>query len=255
MRRTQIALLFAAALTTTSAFAAATSGLGIKILVNGTERPEYSGRGNLYVEAIRGSDYAIRLTNTNPYRIAVALSVDGLNSIDARHTAAWDAAKWVLEPYESTVISGWQVSQRTARRFYFTGERDSYGAAIGRTENLGVIEAVAYRENVVVDTYAPPLEQEKSAAGGTRNQAAPAPSSAKAQAGLSDDYAGTGIGSRTRHSVRTVDIELNPNPIGSIRIRYEFHPQLVKLGILPRTEFPLERREHARGFESYCPQP
>ena len=45
------------------------------------------------------------------------------------------------------MISGWQVNDRTARSFYFTGERGtSYGAALGQTDNLGVIEAVFFRE-------------------------------------------------------------------------------------------------------------
>jgi hypothetical protein len=36
-----------------------------------------------------------------------------------------------------------------------------------------------------------------------------------------------------------------------VNIRYEFRPQLVRLGILPspRHADPLTRREHARGFE------
>src|SRR5213078_562122 len=89
---------------------------------------------------------SLRITNPTPYRVAVALSVDGLNTIDARHTDARSATKWVLGPYESTEISGWQVNDRTARSFFFTGERRSYGAALGQTENLGVIEAVFYRE-------------------------------------------------------------------------------------------------------------
>jgi hypothetical protein len=260
MRRINIILTVAAvALSSATSFAAATSGFGLNVLVNGSERPEYHGRGNVYVEAIRGSDYAIRLTNPMSYRVAVALSVDGLNTIDARHTAARDAAKWVLDPYESTVISGWQVNQRAARRFYFTGESDSYGAAIGQTENLGIIEAVFYRERFSeVDAYRE-LERRKSEAeGAARNGAAPAPAAApKAQASLSDDYAGTGMGTKTQHAVRTVDIELNPHPVASVRIRYEFHPQLVKLGILPQfaSPSPLERREHARGFEGYCPEP
>jgi len=40
-----------------------------------------------------------------------------------------------------------------------------------------------------------------------------------------------------------------------VRIRYEFRPQLVKLGILPAPIAPMERRERARGFGEYCPQP
>ncbi|MGH9419240.1 MAG: hypothetical protein ACRD3J_04640, partial [Thermoanaerobaculia bacterium] len=69
-----------------------------------------------------------------------------------------------------------------------------------------------------------------------------------------DDYAATGMGSRERHDVTTVDIDLEPNPVASVRIRYEFHPQLVKLGILTDHVSPLERRERASGFGSYCPE-
>ena len=72
---------------------------------------------------------------------------------------------------------------------------------------------------------------------------------------LSDDYAATGMGRRTRHEVERVDIDLDPQPVASIRIRYEFRAQLVKLGILPESPRPIERREQARGFGGYCPEP
>ena len=68
----------------------------------------------------------------------MALSVDGLNTIDARHTAAADARKWVIEPYQTVTISGWQVNSAEARRFEFTTEARSYGQALGQTANLGV---------------------------------------------------------------------------------------------------------------------
>jgi hypothetical protein len=38
------------------------------------------------------------------------------------------------------------MSTERARRFYFTDERDSYGAKLGQTANLGVISAVIFRE-------------------------------------------------------------------------------------------------------------
>ena len=129
-----------------TANAADSAGYGLSVLVGDTPRPEYHARGSVYVEAARGQDYSLRLTNPTPYRVAVALSVDGLNTIDGKHTGAAHASKWVLEPYESTVISGWQVNESTARRFFFTNENNSYGAALGQTNNLGVVEAVFYRE-------------------------------------------------------------------------------------------------------------
>ena len=215
------------------------------VLVNDQPRPGYAGRGAVYLEALRGANYAIRLTNPTPFRVAVALSVDGLNTIDARHTDAWHAAKWILEPYESTVISGWQVNDRTARRFFFTGERKSYGAALGQTENLGVIEAVFYRQRQRQVSIFAPRAQESNRQG--------APSAAAAAS--SDDYAATGMGGRTTHEVEQVDIDLENVPPVRVIIRYEFHPQLVRLGVLPQGESPLDRRERARGFGTWCPEP
>ena len=80
-----------------TAAASTSSGFGLSVLVDEDERPEYAARGNVYVEAIRGANYSLRLTNPTPYRVAVALSVDGLNTIDAKHTDPWNAAKWILE--------------------------------------------------------------------------------------------------------------------------------------------------------------
>src|SRR6476659_11303958 len=58
----------------------------VEILVNGRPLSEYYARGRTYVEALPGAEYEIRVTNPGPDRVAVALSVDGLNTIDARHT-------------------------------------------------------------------------------------------------------------------------------------------------------------------------
>ena len=118
----------------------------LDVLVNGRPVAEYYARGRTYVEALQGAEYELRVRNPSPDRVAVALSVDGLNTIDARHTSAWNASKWVIEPYQTITISGWQMSSERARRFYFTNERDSYGAKLGQTANLGIISAVFFRE-------------------------------------------------------------------------------------------------------------
>ena len=225
------------------------SGCDLSVIVGGVTVPTYAHRGTTYVEAIRGSDYTLRLTNPTPYRVAVALSVDGLNTIDAKHTDAWSATKWVLEPYETADIEGWQVSDRAARRFFFTGERGSYAASRGQIDNLGVIEAVFYRERVRSISG---LEEGSVQRRSSKDAAAQAP----APGVMSDDeYAGTGMGGRTRHDVERVDIDLERQPIAHMRIRYEFRPQLIKLGVLDVRRSPIERRERARGFDGYCPEP
>jgi hypothetical protein len=257
MRKRTLQIFTLLALTCATAFGGGTGGFGLTVLVDESPREQYFHDGTRYVEALRGASYSLRLTNPTPYRVAVALSVDGLNTINARHTDPRSAAKWVLGPYETAVISGWQVNDRTARSFYFTGERNSYGAALGQTDNLGVIEAVFFRERRPrMSTYSPHRsEAAPRDAGAAPPAASAAPQSMEKSDGLSDEYAATGMGGRKRHEVESVDIDLEPEPAASVRIRYEFRPQLVKLGVLPSLTSPLDRRERARGFSEYCPEP
>lgn len=257
-RSSLLPVLALAALVALPVAAAERNGYSLTVEVNGDERPEYAGNGNLYVEAMRGRPYALRITNPMPYRVAVALSVDGLNTIDAKHSDAWSASKWVLDPYESTTIEGWQVSGSTARKFFFTGESRSYGAALGQTRNLGVIQAVFYREREQVWREYAMEDRRRDATSGSpapRPQSQRAPSAKQEGAGAtSDDYAATGMGDRTRHDVTRVAVDLDPAPVASISLRYEFRPQLVKLGVLREPRI-LDRRERAHGFDGpYCPQ-
>jgi hypothetical protein len=252
------AALLSLALAFPAAASDAPGGFGLSVLVDGAPRPEYRTRGTVYIEALRGRTYALRVTNPLPVRVAVALSVDGLDTIDARRTPAREARKWVLAPYETILIEGWQVSGSAARKFVFTGERGSYAAKLGETENLGTIEAVFFREKAT-----PVWRESRSTAApaptakdGARKQAAgaPGPVAQEAQADLSDEYAATGMGNRTRHDVRAVFLDLEDAPSATVRIRYEFREALARLGVFPRSEDPLERRERGTGFGSYCPE-
>ena len=234
----------------------------IEVLVDGKPLTEYPARGTTYIEAFKGREYALRLTNLIDRRIAVALAVDGLNSIDAKTTAADKASKWVLGPHESTVISGWQVSSNDARRFFFTTEEQSYGAWLDRTTNLGVIEAVVYRERRprwTMDRLMGSRSRDRSAA------ASPAPPATKAEerslegSAADEDLAATGIGRRVDHHVRRVRLDLEDQPAARLRLRYEYRKQLVHLGVLPSLEEreALARRERATGFSdfSFAPDP
>jgi len=217
----------------------------LDVLVNGRPVAEYYARGRTYIEAIQGAEYELRVRNPSADRVAVALSVDGLNTIDARHTSAWNASKWVIEPYQTITISGWQMSSERARRFYFTNERDSYGAKLGQTANLGVISAVFFRERRREVTIARPLEapaSKSSRAEGTLDNRAAAPMRDD------DEYAATGIGRDVRNDVRWVNMDLDSNAAGEVTIRYEYYSALLRLGVVPREREPLNRREDSRGF-------
>ena len=103
-------LIAGESLASTPAMANQYSNYELNVLVNGYPTEEYQARGKVYVEAIRGEDYVLRVTNPTGRRVAVALSVDGLNTINAKHTDPKNAPKWILDPWETIEISGWQVS-------------------------------------------------------------------------------------------------------------------------------------------------
>ena len=237
----------------------------VELLVDGAPLPRYAHEGRWYVEARKGREYAIRLRNPYPVRVAVALSVDGLNTIDARESTAADARRWVLGPYETVTISGWQTSQTEARRFEFTTEEQSYGQALGKTANLGMISAVffkerapAFRPDTANEYGGAAMPSPRPSAPAERNAPASPGPSASASTQSADEYAATGMGRRTGHSVEQVWLDLEEAPAQAVNIRYEFRPQLVRLGILspngPANR--LQQRERARGFEpGFCPEP
>ena len=262
-------------------------GYAMEILVDGIPLAEYAARGTRYVEALKGREYSIRLSNRTGARVAIALSVDGLNSIDARTTSASEARKWVLDPYETITLDGWQTSSSTARRFVFTTEKKSYGDWLGRTANLGVVAAAVFRERrpfpMVVapqDRLAPeglPAPSPRSDAAGdpraqedgtARQEAAPmererdlaGEQGSLPQKRSTDDLAATGIGRETEHRVHQVYLDLEDRPAARMEVRYEYRDALVRLGVLPADGLyldPLVRRERARGFTDpgFAPDP
>ena len=187
---------------------------GVEILVDGVPRPHYPHAGRVYVEAVKGREYAIRLRNPYPVRVAVSLSVDGLNTIDARETTAVAARNWVLGAHETVTIPGWQTSLDDARRFEFTTEGRSYAAALGRTANLGVISAVFFRERAPIALIAPRQGAARGQADGPPAPAAPSAAGAAADAGAvrEEEYAATGMGQRNAHAVTEVAIQLEDAP-------------------------------------------
>lgn len=246
-------------------------GFSVEVLINGVPAGEYAARGRRYIEAFENAEYELRIRNPSSSRVAVALAVDGLNTIDARHTSSWEARKWVIEPYGTIHVRGWQMSSENARRFYFTTERDSYGAKLGQAQNLGVISAVFFRERRAVTIITPPTSgpyrKEKDTRTGEANtQSAPAEAgrdsakrSVQPYPPPDDESAATGIGRTVSNSVQWIKMDLEPRAAGEVTIRYEYRAALVRLGIIPR-QSPrpdvLDRRENSKGFEpKYCPQP
>ncbi len=288
MTRTKRSMLLCAALASAAAASLSASGgpaYSLSVLVDGTAVPEYAARNRVYVEALKGKEFVLRISNPTGRRVAVALSVDGRNVIDAKRTGSQEAAKWVLAPWETIDVPGWQVSGATARRFFFTETSKSYAKWLGDTANVGTIEAVFYRERERQPEPRQPLTRYKESPaarepqagasgkdegqaggpggvpGGTGDtlaeKASPpnAQSSPKRAEKEADAFAATGIGDATEFPVQWVAFEAESSPAARIALRYEFRTELVRLGVLPRAD-ELFARDRARGFEhEYAPDP
>lgn len=287
-----LALSAAAVCALTAAFcspaeaAQASGGYRMEVLIDGRPVTEYRARNNTYIEAKASREYTIRLVNPTGRRVAVALSVDGMNTIDAKRTSAYEATKWVLGPWETTEIKGWQTSSASSRAFFFTTEEASYGNWMGQTDNLGIISAAFFPEvtpppapepvwywpyggwdgdeessasrsrDAYGDMPAPSAEASApSAASGMGSAGASREATAKAKA--SDSMAATGIGRERQNRVSAVEMEIETSPAAVVSVRYEYRQELVRLGVLKSRPDPMTRREQSTGFEgmSFAPDP
>lgn len=132
--------------------------VSVEIEVEGRRAPLYAapdGSGRFYLEAREGARYAVVLTNRTRERLAVLLSVDGLNAISGqRGPSPWlrpwsdPGRMYVLDPWDTTSVSGWRTSLSETRRFTFVDERGSYAARSGKANSkMGWIEVAVYREH------------------------------------------------------------------------------------------------------------
>ena len=216
-------------------------GFDVQLLVGGRPLLQDIVGGERRVEAVRGAEYELRLTNPLPQRVAVAVSVDGLNVVDARHTTAWDASKWVIHPHGTLSLSGWQVGSERARRFYFTTERDAYASRIGRPGDFGVISAVFYRERHPASEIIPRRKAVPERGDSVGESAGPPAAGAVARSAPShesgavrrrqapgwpydDGQAATGIGRSVRSEVREVGMDLERDSVAAVTLRYRFRP-------------------------------
>ena len=235
--------------------------------------PAPDGSGRFYVEARRGSRYAVVLANRTGERIGVVLTVDGLNAISGERDTG-RGRMYVLDPWQRTTVRGWRSSLQEVRQFTFVDEEVSYATRSGKAnEKMGWIEIAAYRERRPFVRWAPRREQEpgqgavpvESRSGDAQREhgaSAPGEGSARDSAEktapaplatpLPRAYPGTGWGPRAHDPAVLVSFDPEDEPGERVALRYEYRPALVALGVLPRAVPSRDRlwdRDHAEpGF-------
>jgi hypothetical protein len=244
-------------------------GLGVE--VEGSTAPLYAavdGSGRYYLEARQGARYTLHLSNRTGERVAVLMTVDGLNVISGERQAVDQRGRmYVLDPWESADIQGWRASLDDVRRFTFVDEKASYAARSGKANSrMGWIELAVYRERhrytyrQAPDVSAQSPRAEAPSAGAReksgKDDRDDAQAGKRAQGGLAaPSYPGTGWGEQTHDPVRVVDFEAESSPAERITLRYEYASALRALGILPWQAARDRLRERDRGEGGFAQPP
>ncbi len=212
-----------------------------------TELETHPYRGQQWVAGEPGHRYSVRMENRSGQRVLVVLSVDGVNAITGQ-TASPSQSGYVLEPWQSSEITGWRKSNAEVAQFVFTRSSDSYASRTGRPANVGVIGIAVFNEarRPVYDVRPLPMPRptprplpqyedraEASANASSRAAEAAAPSAmAKSE---SRQRLGTGHGEREWSSSSLTNFErASRTPMQVSEIRYDSRQRLVAMGILPR---------------------
>jgi hypothetical protein len=123
----------------------------VQVLVGGEATPLYMAPGRWdrrYVQALKGRNYALAVTNNTGRRIGVLIAVDGLNVVNGqRSRLASNEAMYVLDPWERSVIRGWRSSLNDVRKFVFVDEQRSYAERTGQANgDMGWVRVLAFNE-------------------------------------------------------------------------------------------------------------
>jgi hypothetical protein len=206
-----------------------------------------TGRSNgATIQVENDDEYSLVINNPLPVRVAVAVTIDGLNVIDGKRTTPGNGAKWMIGPYSSITLRGWQTGRSSLRRFVFTGKSASYAKWKEErdnreyTQNLGIIGIAYFWNSAELQAALRPPEPFANGHGecrskqAARSSAAQAPAEsraalrcAEADAASGEPYeqAGTGMGSNEYNGVYDVEFRYDAGMYranDALLIYYEF---------------------------------
>lgn len=247
--------------------------LTVEVQVDGQTASLYrtaSTAGRRYFEAQRGEEYALRIRNHTGRRVAVLVSVDGLNAVNGlRSSLASSEPMYVLDPWQVTVVRGWRTSLEHVREFVFVDEQRSYASRTGQENgDLGWIRVLAFEEQPRVSQLDNPWrdqlregaqlpDSEVQGKAGRRDapadgkaapQAAAPPTLESPRSADEKSFPGTGWGDRRRDPVRRTWFDPQPVACDHLVLRYEYARGLADLGIFRERDRLRDRDRGELGF-------
>lgn len=192
--------------------------------------------GALFVEAVVGAEYVVRVTNATGRRVETLLAIDGRNTQDDEPADLTRSRGLVMNG--SADFRGWRDDHDTVNAFVFTEPQRAIAAQAteGGQNNVGVIGLAIYREQVA---YRGGFESmgggyETMKGGGLESFGA-ATRSAPASYATRGGSVGTGMGHAMTDRVGTTTFTRAGDPTILV-IRYDTHAVLDRMGLLVAAE-------------------
>lgn len=229
--------------------------------------PEYplrrGGGAKVYkahLEAVRGSNYSIRIRNRSDQRIGVVIAVDGRNIISGdRSNLRSNERMYVLEPGQRETYEGWRANRNRVNRFYFTDAGDSYAGAWGDYSAMGVIAVAAFREAVSYPAPRPQpwsdgREGDRRSDKGRMQSAPPAAADAPRR---QQSAPGTGYGESEWSPSRRVEFAPEQRPFARFFLKYAWRDMLCRERIVDcgRDQSRRHNRLWDENDDDYTPPP
>ncbi len=174
------------------------SDYGVRVWVNGKQKPLYKKDGALWVPFKNGEEYELEIYNNSGKRVGVALHIDGLNTIAQKRELPSQGRLWVLDANQYGMIKGWQMDDNVAKKFLVTVSGESVAARQSYTDNIGLITATFFP-----DASKPIIEDGDEGSRGIVKEM------------------GTGEGDEISSRVKTVQFEAGPVPLAIISLHYD----------------------------------
>ena len=121
----------------------------VEILVNGKSVRQHNHNGNTYIEARAGTEYSIKIKNSDHNRKLVVITVDGVNVITGEPQPESIGQGYIVRAYDSLDIKGFRKDMSSVGAFKFCKSGGSYCNEKGLKGNNGVIGVRIYDEKVI----------------------------------------------------------------------------------------------------------
>ncbi len=204
-----------------------------------------------YLEAEKGENYGIVITNRTAERVGVVIAVDGRNIITGKRSDLKnDEAMYIVNAAETAHFDGWRTSANEVHRFYFTDEADSYSVKTFHDSSaMGVVAMAVFREKERPQPLWDKKKEDRPAPAAPSTSQAPK----SADRALAGESAGTGFGDARYSPVITVQFEPERDPIQKTLVKYEWHDVLCAKGIIPCGRESGNRLWDDPGYAPYPP--